>query len=143
MPSADLAERIKTYVAGLASRAKPVVRGVAAGQALNVHYPVRPDADRNILTGFVQHESNPLLMAAFLDADHLAARLFEVAMEGSISQGEHDRLLHALRQQLIELRYDEEAAVSQAIDDGADVIRNGPAWAVLMVAVEHEQQVAA
>jgi hypothetical protein len=138
VPSDDLGERIARYVAAL--RAQPVITGISDGQDLRVLFPLRADADRVTMSGFSGFEANALLMAAFMDGERLAQRLTEVALAGRISSGERDRRLRGLQEQLIALRYDEEQAICAS---GADVTRDAPPWAVLMVQVEHEQQAAA
>jgi hypothetical protein len=142
VPSDDLAERVAHYVAWLAARAEPIVRGVAGGE-LSVHWPMRPEADRITHSGFAQNEGNPLLLMAFMDGETLAARLMMVALAGSIQEDERAQRLHELHERLTEHRYDEEAAVVAALARGEDVTRDAPPWFVLQVQIEHEQAVAA
>jgi hypothetical protein len=143
VPSDDLGDRIARHVAKLAAKAQPVVRGISDGQDLSVQWPLHDRADRIAMSGFSDSDANALLLLAFMDGETLAARLVQVAHEGSISSGERDQRLQALQQQLTRLRYDEEQAVTAAINDGGDVSRDAPPWAVLMVEIEHRQQAAA
>lgn len=147
VPSDDLADRIKAYVDDLAARAQPVIQGIGDGQTLRVLYPLNDDANRVNLIGFSQRDGNPLLLLALLEPERLVERLLQtVADAHSISPTERNERLHGLQSELTQLRYDEEAAICEAIDNGGDdVFRLGssPAWAVLMVQIEHKQQVAA
>ena len=64
----------------------------------------------------------------------------QIITDTGISSRERDQLLHALQEQLIELRYDEEASISAMIEAGDDVSRSGSApWAVLMIEIEQQQ----
>ena len=120
VPSDDLAGRITHYVDALAARARPVIRGIADGQALSVFYPVRDNADRVTLSGFAQHEGNPLLLLALMEPERLAERLYQIAVEGSLSSSERGARLNGLRERLTRLRYDEEASICAAISNGDD-----------------------
>lgn len=141
--SADLPERIARFTAKLAARAQPVVRGIADGETLSVHFPLRADADRVTMSGFSEAQANPLLMAAFLDGERLTERLLACATDGSISASERDARLRALQDELTALRYDEEVSICAAIERGDDVSRNAPPWSVLMVEITHQAQAAA
>jgi len=142
-PSDDIADRVKRHVDGLAAKALPIITGIGDGQALKVLYPLHEHADRVAQSGFSQHEGNALLLFALLDGEVLAKRLMETISDVSISSRERDQLLHALREQLTELRYAEEASICAAIERGDDVTRSGPPWAVLMIEIEQQQRAAA
>jgi hypothetical protein len=88
---------------------------------------------------FAEATANPLLLAALVDGERLAERLTQCALAGSISRSEQTARLHDLQAQLTALRYDEETSICKAISNGDDVARSGscPAWAVLMVQIEH------
>ena len=145
VPSADLGERIKAYVERLAAKAQPVMQGIGDGQALRVLCPLHDHADRATLTGFVPDEGNALLLTAIVHPEHLAERLTQGAVEGSMPASERDQGLQALQHELTGLRYQEEASICAAISNGEEVSRTGsqPPWAVLMVQVEHELEAAA
>ena len=144
VPSGDIIDRVKRHVDGLAAKAHPIITGIGDGQSLRVLYPLHENADRVAQSGFAPDQANALLLFALLEPDRLAERLMKTVSDVSISARERDQLLHALQEQLIELRYAEEATVSAMIEAGDDVTRSGSApWAVLMVTVEHEQQAAA
>jgi hypothetical protein len=145
VPSDDLGERIAHYVARLAVRAQPVIRGIADGETLSVHWPLTDHANRVHLTGFAPDEASALLIAALLDGERLAERLTQSALAGSIPAAERSARLHELQQRLTTLHYDEEASVAAALERGEDVSRAGsqPPWSVLMIEVEHQQAAAA
>jgi hypothetical protein len=145
VPSDDLAERIRRHVDALALRAQPVIQGVGDGQALRVLYPLHDHADRITMSGFAKDDGNALLLLALVDSERLAECLLQVAVDGGISATERNARLHALQLEETQLRYDEETSICAAISNGDDVSRSGsaPAWAVLMVQVEHELEAAA
>jgi hypothetical protein len=144
VPSSDLADRIKQYVAELAARARPLVLGVGDGQTLRVQFPLPAVANPIQMSGFSQHdEGNPLWLTAFLHPERLAERLTQAALAGGISASERDARLSALQQEMVELRYAEEASIISSVSNGDDVSRSAsPPWAVLMVTTI-EQQAAA
>ena len=145
VPSDDLRDRVSRYVDDLAARAQPIIAGIGDGETLRVLYPLHDHADRVTLSGFATDQGNALLLVALVDGERLAERLLQAATVGSITASERNERLRVLHQQLTQLRYDEEAAITCALNDGDDVSRSGsaPAWAVLMVQVEHALEAAA
>ena len=145
VPSDDLEMRIAHYVGELAAKAQPIITGIGNAQSLRVLFPLTDSADRISQSYFAEAQGNALLLAAFVDPERLTERLLRLALAGSLSAAERSERLSTLQQQLIDLRYAEEVAVSAAISSGDDVSRSGsaPAWAILMVAVEQQQAAAA
>jgi hypothetical protein len=143
--SGDLGAKIADYVADLASKARPVISGTGDGESLRVLYPLHDHADRVTRSGFSDHEANALLLAAMLHGESLAKCLLRTATDAGITANERSMRLQALQAEMVTLRYSEEAAITDALARGEDAIRSSsqPAWAVLMIEVDHEQQAAA
>jgi len=111
------------------------VATVSAARPCQQNHPERlrsPREQRAVVVGLVHPQC-------------LVERLLAASLESSILSTERNARLQSLQEQLTLAHYDEEQAVSAAINNGEDVARSGsaPAWAVLQVEVEHEQQAAA
>jgi hypothetical protein len=83
VPSADIRERLQSYVEQLAHAGRPDMRGIEGG-ALQVYWP-DAGASRSSLSGFNTDSANALLMAACLFPDVLVDRLM-ATVEASTSK---------------------------------------------------------
>jgi hypothetical protein len=84
-------------------------------------------ADRNTQIDFAEDTANPLLLAVAVSKSPRRT----AAIASGIPGGERDQRLHALQEQLMEARYNEEASISY--DDTRTA--SAPAWAILQVKV--------
>jgi hypothetical protein len=138
VPSGDLGKRIANHVAALAAKATPMVQGIADGQTLKVLWPLTDHADRVTQSGFVETEANPLLLAALLYPERLAECILQAATASGIPKGERDARLKALKAQLTQALYDEEASLDDDMRSPS-----APAWAVLQVRIAAAKKAAA
>jgi hypothetical protein len=141
IPSDDLKVRIGNYVASLADKAVPLVKGIAAGEKLAILWPLNDHADRIAQTGLAVDNANPLLLMALLHPETMVERLMEISTINAIPPQVREARLAELRAEETELRFDEERAVTEALANGEDARRmpSSPPWAVLMIKVEHAQ----
>lgn len=146
VPSEDIEEKVRDYVAALATKARPYVRGIARNDKLSVRWPPQPNSTVANTLGWPDDTCNPLLMAALLHPDELAQRILdEIEREANehmpIDQ-RHTRIatltdeIEELQRQASDLTY----ALVQTGD--ARTYGNAPAEAVLGVIVAEERQAA-
>jgi hypothetical protein len=86
-PSADIRERIEAYVASIGKFGTPIVRGIGAGESLEVLWPQSHEANRQDTVGFSQNlfKADPLPVLAHLIPDVIVERLMaEIEHSASI-----------------------------------------------------------
>jgi hypothetical protein len=132
-PSADIRDRIATYVRALARAGTPMVQGVDEGEQLNIRWPISRSA-----SGYVPDSANPLFMAARMFPDVMIDHLHAVVeQDASKPMPVKDRAarIAVLNAETEQLRRLEEALVQQALDNGEEVTRDpsSPCWAILQV----------
>jgi hypothetical protein len=110
-PSADIEQRIRSYVE---SMAKPTITGVGKGEKLKV---IWPGAGFD-MGGPREYRADLVPMMAFLHGDRMVE-----ALMGEIEHTASDVCPSVLTEQLEGLAYLEEALVAAAIADGTDVQR--------------------
>ena len=132
-PSADIRDRIATYVRALARAGTPIISGVGEGVSLDVRWPISRSA-----SDYDPTAANPLFMAALMFPDVMIDHLHAVIeQDASKPMPVKDRAarIAVLNAETEQLRRLEEALVQQALDHGEEVTRDpsSPCWAILGV----------
>jgi hypothetical protein len=113
--ASDVGQKVDAYVASLAARALPLVRGFAQGQSLQVTWPAGSDATRQNGVGFSAANGNALLLFAAL-FPHELAELVVRAVNAEQPLSAHE---HAARRAALEHAIDELSYVVAALNDQA------------------------
>jgi hypothetical protein len=132
LPDPDLKRKVESYVSSLAARAAPELRGVAAGDTFQPRWKF--DAFDEVYPAAV-------LVAAWLTPERLADRLLSAARQLAdqlVPASERPARIQALRDEILPLRYAEEALVTRALANGEAAARSpdSPPEAVLLVRVK-------
>jgi hypothetical protein len=125
VPSADLRERLQSYVEELGYAGRPDVRGLEGG-ALQVYWP-DAGANRGNLSGFNTDSANALLMAAYLFPERLTEALMatvDAATSKPMPPPARLARLRELEDEQGELGRLEVALVDAAIAAGADEVHD-------------------
>ena len=143
VPGPDLEARITAYVRDLARSARPYVRGIGAGQQLEVLWPSHGECNRKNLNGFSDHQASVLMLMAALFPRELG-ELILGSVEADTSEplpvGERPQRMAQLRAE-IDVMWRLLAALIEAAGEPHDP--QCPPWAILGVReVEATQQVA-
>jgi hypothetical protein len=139
-PGDDLRNRIQAYVSELSDNAYPEIQGIGQGETLRVYWPAEPRASRRNLNGFDTALSNGLLMFAWLEPARLVDHLVAVANCIGDQHGpaaERPQRIASLQDEILPLRYAEEALICRMLAAGDAVVRdpNAPVEAVLQVKI--------
>jgi hypothetical protein len=141
LPDPRLRHKIEAYVQQLAANAHPELQGIAAGETLRVYWPAEERAGRRQLNGFDTITANALLMTAWLQPGLLVDRLVAIAnrmADEYCPAAERPARIAALQDEILLLRYAEEAFVTRALAAGDPIVRDpaAPVEAVLLVRVK-------
>ena len=147
IPSADIEARTRDFVAELAMRAKPYVRGVARGGKLSVRWPLNPASTVNDTRNWPQDTCNPLMLAALLHPDELA----QVILNEIEREANQILPIKQRQQRIVELTAEIEELQREASDivyelvlaGGAETYHQAGPAAVLGVLISDERQAAA
>jgi hypothetical protein len=123
--SLDIGKRIDALVAEWAEAARPMVRGFANGQALDVRWPMSVDANRQNGNNFHHNEANALLLFAALMPSELGELIFKAIQSAQpLSAYEHSERMLKLNARVNELSYLECALVER--DGGEHSVEAAP-----------------
>jgi hypothetical protein len=142
-PPADLhlGKRIEALIAEWAEAARPLVRGYASGQVLDVRWPMSVDANRQNGNGFDIGTGNALLLFAALMPAELGELIFKaITAAQPLSAQQHSEKMLQTTQRINELSYVESALTERA--GGEHNIESAP-WCVLGVRIERQENAAA
>jgi hypothetical protein len=113
--SLDIGKRIDALIAEWAHAARPMVRGFANGQALDVRWPMDVTANRQNGNGFDLGTGNALLLFAALMPTELGELIFKAVHAAQpLSAYEHSEKMLKLNARVNELSYIEAALVERA-----------------------------
>jgi hypothetical protein len=131
--ASDIEAKVAAYVASLAARASPLVRGFAEGLALDVKWPMGLDANRTNGVGFSNSDANCLVLLAAITPRELSKLIMQAIERAQpLSQAEH-----AARRREIEHAIDELSYSVAALSEQADPLM--APWHVLGVRTVEEE----